>query len=80
MAPSGDFTMALDTKRYDVSQTPYQRVLATVVLSQEGRTRLEAEHTAVGPVALRRRLGEAIRQFWPLQVGSPEAVVGTACG
>jgi len=66
-------------KRYDVPQTPYQRVLATVELSPEARTRLEAAHTAVGPVALRRRLGEAIRQFWSLQVGSTEAV-GTACG
>jgi hypothetical protein len=69
------------TKRYDVPQTPYQRVRATVELNKEARERLETEHAAIGPVALRRRLGEAIRKFWPLQVGSESREPGrTACG
>ena len=67
------------TKRYDVPQTPYRRVLAAVAMTEEARAKFEAEHAGVGPVALRRRLDEAIQLFSRLDVGSPE-VGRAACG
>jgi hypothetical protein len=67
------------TKRYDVPQTPYRRVLATVPPSEELRQRLETDHGATGPVALRAKLGAAIQRFWMLQAGSDQAT-RTACG
>lgn len=47
-------------KRYDTAQTPYRRVLAAIALDPAARQRLDAEHTASSPVALRRRLDTAI--------------------
>jgi hypothetical protein len=42
-------------KRYDTAQAPYRRALATADLDPAARQRLDAEYTAAGPVALRRR-------------------------
>ncbi|HVE74482.1 MAG TPA: transposase family protein [Mycobacteriales bacterium] len=47
-------------KRYDTARTPYRRALAIADLDPAARQRLDAEHTASGPVALRRRLDAAI--------------------
>jgi hypothetical protein len=47
-------------KRYDTARTPYRRVLATADLDPAARDCLDAEHTASGPVRLRRRLDAAI--------------------
>ena len=47
-------------KRYDAARTPYRRVLAAVTLDPPARSRLDAEHAASGPTALRRRVDAAI--------------------
>jgi hypothetical protein len=47
-------------KRYDTARTPYHRVLAAVALDPSARSRLDAEHAASGPTALRRRVDAAI--------------------
>jgi hypothetical protein len=67
------------TKHYDVPQTPYRRVLATVELSAEQQAQLEARHAALRPAALRAQLDQAIAAFWPLQMGS-ERNPAVACG
>lgn len=54
-------------KRYDVAQTPYRRVLATVDLSEEARARLQEEHDAWGPVALWKACEAACERLWRLQ-------------
>ena len=47
-------------KRYDTARTPYRRALAAVALDSPARARLDAEHAASGPTALRRRVDAAI--------------------
>jgi hypothetical protein len=47
-------------KRYDTARTPYRRALAATDLTATARHRLDDEHAASGPVALRRRLDDAI--------------------
>lgn len=55
------------TKRYDVAQTPFRRVLAADVVSEEVRRRLEGEHGSRGPTALRRELDTVREGLWRLQ-------------
>jgi hypothetical protein len=55
------------TKRYDVPQTPYRRVLANVELSPSERARLEEEHASRGPVALWQACETACERLWQLQ-------------
>lgn len=59
------------TKRYDQARTPYRRVLAAAVLADPARQRLEQEHAAFGPVALRRQLDEAVQAFSRTHVRAP---------
>jgi hypothetical protein len=47
-------------KRYDVARTPYRRALDAGCPDAPARRRLEAEHAASGPLALRRRLDAAL--------------------
>ena len=55
------------TKRYDVPQTPYRRVLANVDLSESVRVQLEAEHASRGPIALWQACEAACERLWQLQ-------------
>ncbi len=67
------------TKRYDTAQTPYRRVLDADVLDASARQRLEAEHVAHGPAALRRTLDAAVDRLDRLR--EPTRGWGTvACG
>jgi hypothetical protein len=73
------------TKRYDLPQTPYRRVLTAVAVPAAVQARLAAERTRLGPVALRAELGAAIRQFWKFQRLSTdpmtdEEAAAEACG
>jgi hypothetical protein len=43
-------------KRYDRAQTPYQRVLATVQVSEAEKQRLRAKYKTLNPAALKRKL------------------------
>ncbi len=54
------------TRHYDIAQTPYRRVLAAGVLSQQASVLLEKEHESSGPASLRRQLGVEIEALWTL--------------
>ena len=59
------------TKHYDTANTPYRRVLVAAVLSELAQERLQREHAAMGPVALRRELDATVDSFWHLRERSP---------
>ncbi|HYM92044.1 MAG TPA: transposase family protein, partial [bacterium] len=54
------------TKRYDRAQTPYQRLLATAVLTPDQRHALDTLYRTLIPVALRTQIHDALRQVWQL--------------
>jgi hypothetical protein len=51
-------------KKYDRAQTPYQRVLASGVLTDATRQRLEGIYPALDPVKLRKQLETLQKAFW----------------
>jgi hypothetical protein len=65
-------------KRYDTAQTPYRRVLAAGDLDPAARQRLDAEHAASGPVALRRRLDDATLPLGRLHARSVDPLAEVA--
>jgi len=54
-------------KRYDAAQTPYQRMLASGVLSEAQRQALEREFHAIHPVALARQIEQTLEALWKLR-------------
>jgi len=54
------------TKRYDRAQTPYQRLLASGILTDSQRQVLAAQYGQLNPVALRRELQEHLQRLWRL--------------
>ena len=65
-------------KRYDAARTPYRRVLAAVDLDPAARQHLDAQHAASGPVALRRRLDDAILALGRLHARSVDPLAEVA--
>jgi hypothetical protein len=66
------------TKTYDRAQTPYQRVLASGVLTDATRQRLEAIYQSLDPVKLRKQLETLQRAFWRhAQEAQPEPTEAT---
>lgn len=55
------------TKRYDTAQTPYRRLLAAGLLSEEAGVPLEQEHQSWGPASLRRQIEVEIEALWRLR-------------
>ena len=53
-------------KRYDEPRTPFQRLLASGVLSDEDRVRLAAKLRSTNPLELRRRIDRLLQQLWNL--------------
>ena len=53
-------------KRYDVAQTPYQRVLAAGALPAEQRQALPAQFAALDPIALARDIQRTLDVLWKL--------------
>lgn len=53
-------------KRYDEARTPYERVLATLEVAQEGKEHLRQLYLKLNPVDLRRRVEQQLRQLWEL--------------
>lgn len=53
-------------KRYDVAQTPYQRVLASPEVDEVDRERLRELYRTLNPVALRRRIEANLAKLWRL--------------
>ena len=54
------------TKRYDRAQPPYQRVLTTRAVAEQGQERLRAESRTLNPAALRREITAAQTAPWRL--------------
>jgi len=54
------------TKRYDRAQTPYQRLLASGVLTPDQRHALNTLYCSLNPVALRIQIQEHLRHLWQL--------------
>ncbi len=53
-------------KRYDTAQTPYQRVLASQILTEERRDLLSREYQSLNPVRLRGQIDAALEELWAL--------------
>jgi hypothetical protein len=53
-------------KRYDVAQTPYQRVLAAGGLPAEQRQTLAAQFAALDPIALAQDIQQTLDMLWKL--------------
>ncbi len=51
-------------KRYDAAQTPYQRLLASGVLSAAQRHALQHQFLAINPVALATHITETLNTLW----------------
>ncbi len=58
-------------KKYDTAKTPYRRVLESGALTDEARRRLEEEHAAWGPLALRKAIDRALADLWSLAERQP---------
>ena len=49
-------TGAKQTRHYDVARTPYQRIMASSLISDEAKGRLTAEYLSLNPAELKRRI------------------------
>lgn len=54
-------------KRYDRAQTPYQRLLASGVLTEAQRDALEREFRAINPVPLAHQIDQTLDALWKLR-------------
>lgn len=66
-------------KRYDAPQTPYQRLVATGVLTPGEHQALEAQRQALDPVALARDIDRTLDTLWKVadtRRSAPEAARG----
>lgn len=61
-------------RKWDDAQTPYQRLLATHVLSPEQQTRLQALYAQTNPRLLRQEIYRALAALWEAAL----AAIGTA--
>jgi len=53
-------------KVYDQAQTPYQRLLASGVLSEAKQRKLAAVYHGLNPMLLLRQLNESLESLWKL--------------
>ena len=51
-------------RKWDEAQTPYQRLLATGVLSPEQRERLQALYERTNPLLLREEIYTGLAALW----------------
>jgi hypothetical protein len=59
-------------RRWDEATTPYERVLATGVLSDQAQERLAQLHATTNPRQLRHAIHEAIPQLWEISTRSAQ--------
>jgi hypothetical protein len=52
------------TKRYDKAQTPYQRILSSTGVGEDGKTQLRASYETLDPVVILRELEHLQDRFW----------------
>ena len=55
-------------RKWDEAQTPYQRLLATGVLSQEQQERLQALYEQTNPLLLREEIYTGLAALWDAAV------------
>jgi len=65
------------TKRYDRAQTPYQRLLASGVLSEVRQQALTVQYQELNPVTLRAELHDRLQRLWRLADRPPETGLRT---
>lgn len=53
-------------KVYDAARTPYRRLLASGILTEENELRLANIYNALNPVTLRKQIIEAVEYLWTL--------------
>lgn len=53
-------------KKYDIAQTPYQRLLKTDILDQAHKVVMAALYRSLNPVDLRRQIYETLEALWKL--------------
>jgi len=51
-------------KRYDEPRTPYQRLVASRVLTPERQARIDKQLEALNPAELQRRIERLLRELW----------------
>ena len=51
-------------RKWDRAQTPYQRLLASSILSPEQKRRLAELHARTNPRQLRQDIYQAVKQLW----------------
>jgi hypothetical protein len=56
------------TRRYDKAQTPYQRLIASNVLSKDKHRELQALYESLNPLQLRRDIDAHLQRLWTLAV------------
>jgi hypothetical protein len=54
-------------KVYDIARTPYQRLLASGVLTEDKKRELASTYTALNPLALQREIAKALERLWVLR-------------
>lgn len=59
------------TRHYDQPQTPYQRLLASDLLTSEQRQRLQDQYCHLDPLVMQRQLSSAIDHLWSLEAVDP---------
>lgn len=52
------------TKRYDKAQTPYQRILGSAAVGEEGKDKLRASYEGLDPVVILQDLEHLQDRFW----------------
>ena len=52
------------TKRYDKAQTPYQRILSSTAVGEDGKTQLRASYERLDPAVILRELEHLQDRFW----------------
>jgi hypothetical protein len=64
-------------KRYDRAQTPYQRLLASGILTDAQRHALAVRYQELNPVALRAQIQERLQRLWRLADQPSQRAVST---
>ena len=53
-------------KKYDVAQTPHQRLMASTLVDKKAKLRLQQTYLSLNPVELQRRIENTLRKLYPL--------------
>jgi hypothetical protein len=54
-------------KHYDAPRTPYQRLVASGVLTAERQARIDKQLQTLNPAQLQRQIDQLLRRLWQLE-------------